>query len=391
MASLRWWRLLVLLGACSGWVAPASGSAQEGLGDHPGLLWLAAQVSEERVAFPEAASLYERYVARCIELPLADLAPDGPCAHIAFALERAFQLRRALGHVEEADADAVAYELYFLYARPRAALRIAYERVRLNLDAGRVEPARAAVAAFEARGGRGAPRGHGLVAAGLAARLAALTGDRPAATDAWRDLDRAFRLRHPLPGDEDLVPWIWVAREVAEARVQAAEAHFARFQRVRPPRSPRDDETVEGYVRRTLTPWLVRLRRKLLRARHAFEEVYELGSPAHSVVSAARIGELYRHLGDLHGDLPLQGGFMSYVIREGEDRPGLDMAVSHLETCIRWATTHAVAPRWAARCEEELAELSPSASARLDRSVEGYGPFGALAGPTDGLGAPAMP
>lgn len=114
-----------------------------------------------------------------------------------------------------------------------------------------------------------------------------------------------------------------------------------------------------------MSPWLVRSRRRLALARASLERVYEMGSPRHSVIAAARIGEMYEHQADLHAalELPDDDG-LRLIVSGGVPTPGFDQARAHLETCVRWASHHGVAPDWAERCEARLHALDPVAYPR---------------------------
>jgi hypothetical protein len=90
------------------------------------------------------------------------------------------------------------------------------------------------------------------------------------------------------------------------------------------------------------------------------ERVYELGSPRHSVIAAARIGEMYGHRADLHAALRLpDSDWIRTVVNGGEEHPGYEEARAHLETCVTWSRHHGVAREWAERCEERLHHLDP--------------------------------
>ena len=109
-----------------------------------------------------------------------------------------------------------------------------------------------------------------------------------------------------------------------------------------------------------VSAWRARSRRRLALARHALEQVYELGSVRHSVIAAGRIGEMYSRQADVHASLTApERELLLAIARDGADRPGYDEARSHFEACVAWASHNGVAPSWAERCERGLNALDP--------------------------------
>src|SRR5690606_25654883 len=124
-----------------------------------------------------------------------------------------------------------------------------------------------------------------------------------------------------------------------------------------PPRRGLDEH---AWFTRVFTLWRIRTERRLLLARMQLERVYALGSPRHSDAAAARIGQLYPHLADLHAVMtPPIDDWTRVLLTRGDDRPGYDEAVAHFETCVRWAEHHEVARGWASFCEARLNALDP--------------------------------
>lgn len=317
-----------------------------------------ARALEARVDHTGAAAAYEAYARACLASSTALLEEGRPCAATGDALLRAFALRRALGDAEAADADAEAFLAHFLYARPRQAIRVAHDRVRMHLEAGRPDRAADALERFESAH-PDPPSGQSIVTDALRARIAVARDRSDRAATYWRRVERRWdRLRDELD-PEGPVPLAWVREAVAEGRLWRAEARVERFLATRPPRARRirDDRR---WWRQTMSPWLVRTRRRLLLARMALERVYELGSPRHSVIAAARIGEMYAHQAELHASLTLpEGEWIRVLVQQGSDRPGYEQARQHLETCVRWSEHHDVASGWADRCEQDLHHLDP--------------------------------
>lgn len=316
-----------------------------------------ARMLEARADYEGAAMAFETYAASCLTSPTAVLEEGQPCADTADALARAFELRRVLGHADRADADADAFIAHFLYARPRRAVRIAYARARMHLAAGRLAQAEDALERFEALH-PDAPPGQAIIADALRARIAA-GGDRPRrAATYWRRVERRWERERAALDADGPVPLSQVREAVAEGRLMRAEANVERFLAVQPPRG-QAGRNERAWWRRTMSPWLVRTRRRLLLARMELERVYELGSPRHSVVAAARIGEMYGHHAELYAALTLpDSDWIRVLVTQGEDRPGYEDARYHFETCVGWARHHGVSG-WAERCEQELHHLDP--------------------------------
>lgn len=328
-----------------------------------------ARTREARADFAGAAAAYERYARRCLASATAVLRAGHPCAATAEALARAFELRRALGEPEAADAHAATFAAHFLYARPRRALRIAHARARLHLAGGRLERAEAAIEHLAALH-PDPPPAQAILVDALRARLAAARGRARRAARHWRRVERRWARQREAPEAHGAVPRALVREAVAEGRLARADALVERFLATRPPRVRRIRND-RAWWRRTMSPWLVRARRRLLLARLALERVYELGSPRHSVVAAARIGEMYAHRAELHAALTLPSSeWVRMLVDGGADRPGYEQARHHLEACVRWSRHHGVAPRWGARCEERLHHLDPE---RYPRPAELHG------------------
>lgn len=326
--------------------------------DDLGAAYQRAEALDATTDYASAAAAYEAYATACLASRTAVLHATRPCDRADHALSRAFELRRALGHADEADADAAAFTAHFLYARPRRAMRLVYALAEMHLDGGRARAALEALDRFEALF-PDPPAGLAIVADGMRARVASELGRDARAARLWRQVERRWaRARGEL--DEDgAVPPAWIRATVAEGRLARAEASVERFLAIRPPRATRIADS-ERWWTRTMSPWLVRTRRRLLLARVELESVYELGSPRHSVIAAARIGEMYGHQAALHAALTLpESEWLRALVNDGSDRPGYDEARAHLETCVEWASHHGVAGEWAERCETRLHGLDP--------------------------------
>ena len=320
-----------------------------------GVLLERAQRLDAAADYGAAATEYERYADACLASRTALLEA---CGVFDEALARAFELRRALGDSDRAEADATAYTDTFLYAHPREAMRIGYELAQMHVESGDPRRSEEALDRFEALH-RDPPAGLALLVDAMRARLAAARGREARAATYWRRVERRWDRDRESFAEQGPVPASWVRDAVAEGRLARAEVLVERYLAVRPPRVDRIDDD-ERWWTRTMSPWLVRSRRRLLLARMELESVYELGSPRHSVVAAARIGEMYGHQADLHAELTLpRSDWMRTLVNDGRDRPGYEEAVSHLETCVRWASHHGVASDWGQRCEEELHGLDP--------------------------------
>ncbi|MFK7985577.1 MAG: hypothetical protein AB8I08_06060 [Sandaracinaceae bacterium] len=301
-----------------------------------------------------AAARYEQYAAAC----LADSTPDGVCDRTDRALENAFRLRRVLGQRDAADRAARDHVMHFLYARPRASLRLGLARVNMHLDAedpGRAEEALEALTTMLPD----PPPAQGIVTDALRARIASLSGHPRRAAMHWRRVERRFSRTAEVIDPDGPVPMAWVNEAVAEGRLVRAQSAVTRYLATRPPRARRVADP-ERWWQTTMSPWLVRQRRRLLMARMELERVYELGSPRHSVMAVARIGELYGHQAALHQALDLpENDWVRTLVHEGLDRPGYDQARSHYQTCVRWSAHHEVASEWSLRCQAALRDLDP--------------------------------
>lgn len=316
-----------------------------------------AEAADASADYARALSLYREHGERCLAMRTAEIAPGQPCADVARALSRAFELARALGDGAAAEHVTALFVEHLLYAEPRESIRIAYELVRMHLDAGRLEEAELALARWERIQPDPAP-GHAILADALRARIALGEGRERRAMSYWRRVDRRYEEERDELGSDGPIALASIREAVAEARLLRAEPFVERFLAVDPPRFGRTRD-VEQLWRRVISPWRVRTERRLLLARMELERVYELGSPRHSVIAAARIGQMYRHLAELHESIPLPDEWFRMLLHRGVDHPGYDEALVHLETCVSWAHHHAVAPRWARRCEEGLHALDP--------------------------------
>ncbi|GAB5542798.1 MAG: hypothetical protein SangKO_025580 [Sandaracinaceae bacterium] len=317
-----------------------------------------AEALDATTDYAAAASAYESYAEACLASATAVLDAQRPCERTDRALARAFELRRALGDAERADADAEAFTAHFLYARPRRAMRIAYDLAEMHLEGERPRRALLALDRFEGLL-PDPPPGLAIVADGMRARVAMELGRTRRAHQLWRRVERRWEHARAELDEDGAVPVAWVRATVAEGRLSRAEANVERFLATRAPRAGRIDDDARWWSR-TMSPWLVRTRRRLLLARVELESVYELGSPRHSVIAAARIGEMYGHQASLHAELTLpESEWLRALVNDGSDRPGYDEARAHLETCVEWASHHGVASEWAERCEEDLHGLDP--------------------------------
>lgn len=328
--------------------------------------WREARDLDAHTEYERAADTYERYAEACLASSTALLQEGAPCASAGEALQRAMVLRRALGQRERAERDAEAYVGHFLYAEPRAAIRVRYEVARMFLDAGELTHATEATERLEATHAD-TPTGLGLVANALRARIADERADGRRAARYWRRVERSWEHERAALREGGAIPLAWIRGAVAEGRLQRAQRSVRRYLAIRGPSSRRIDEP-NRWWREVMTPWLVRSRRRLVLARTQLERIYELASPRHSVIAAALIGVMYEHQSALHASLDLpDDDFVRAVVHDGEANPGYDQATAHLETCVRWAAHHGVAREWAERCEEHLHDLDPT---RYPRQAE---------------------
>jgi len=340
---------------------PASFAAAQADADETSTLtWVLerARSLDAQTDYGPAADLYEVYAEACLEDAAVQAERGDPCAETDEALMRAFELRRALNEPEAATRDADRFRAHFLYARPREALQVGYQVARMHIDGGRYLDALRELdsidASFDA-----APARQAIVSDGLRAVIAGAV-DRPdAAAQLWRRVERRAEADHEAIEADGPVPIEWVRDAIAEARLVRAQPFVDRYFETRPPRL-RGVRSDRRWWQR-VSAWLVRSRRRLALARHALERVYEVGSARHSVIAAARIGEMYGRQLDVHASLSLPEDESLWVVSTGgDDRPGYDEARAHFETCVAWAAHHAVAPAWAARCEEGLNRLDPA-------------------------------
>ncbi len=340
--------------AVLGIVAPSAGLAQEL--EPVSALLERARAEDARTEYHVALALYEAHAQRCLASPTAVLESEGPCAEAGPALLRAFELARGLADFGAAERVARLYTEHMLYAQPREALRVGYELAMLHLDAGRLDEASAAVERWLALFAD-PPSEQATIADALRGRIAVLRGRTHQAAIFFRRAERRYAAEPPEA--ESPIPPELVREAVAEARLARAEPLVERFLATDAPRNGAGGDR-EAWWRRVITPWRVRVQRRLLLARMELERVYELGSPRHSVIAAARIGEMYGHLAELHASIPSPGDeWLQMLLREGQQRPGYDEALTHFQTCVSWAHHHGVAPRWARRCEERLHALDP--------------------------------
>ncbi len=346
----------VAIAALSILVFPALGSAQSDTAASalPAILER-ARAADSGTDYAAALDGYREYGERCLAMTTAVLER---CADAPAALSRAFELARALGDASAAERVASLFTEQLLYAEPRESIRIGYELARMPLEAERLDRAEDALERWDRLFRDSAP-GQQILADALRARIALASGRDRRAAMYWRRADRAFdETREDITADGP-IPIALVKEAVAEARLLRAEPLVERFLATRAPRVGRA-RNAEDLWRHVLSPRRVRTERRLLLARMELERVYELGSPRHSVIAAARIGEMYGHLADMHESMPLPDDeWIRMLAHHGQDHPGYDEALTHLETCVTWAHHHAVAPRWARRCEEALHTLDP--------------------------------
>jgi tetratricopeptide (TPR) repeat protein len=318
-----------------------------------------ARAQDARTEYEAAVALYEAYANACLAQPTAVLERGQPCAELAPALERAFELARALGDAASADRIAGRYAEHLLYAEPRAALRVGYDLARLHLDAGRLERAEAALARW-VEDNPDPPVGHQILVDAMRARIAMTLGRGTRATAFWRRVERGYERDREELAEDGAVPLALVHEAVAEGRLLRAEALVRRFLATEPPMLRGSPREADLYAQ-VLMPWRGRAERRLLIARMELERVYELASPRYSVIAAARIGEMYGHYAALHAALepvPL-GERQRAFLTNGEMTPGYELARAHYETCVTWSRHHGVAERWALRCGEGLHALDP--------------------------------
>lgn len=325
----------------------------------PSLTWVLerAEALDAQTDYAPAAELYEVYAEACLDTPTAAIEPGSACARTDEALMRAFELRRALGDAPAASVDAARFRAHFLYAQPRRALQIGYQVARMHLEAGQGDAALAELDELD-RSYPHAPARQAIVSDGLRAVIAGERGERALAAQLWRRVERRWDEDRAAIEADGPVPIEWVRAAVAEGRLVRAQPLVERYFATRAPvlRGVRSDATWWSRV----SSWLARSRRRLVLARLALERVYELGSPRHSVMSAAHIGEMYGHQADVHDSLSVPDQeYLLALAREGEHRPGYEEARAHFETCVAWASNHGVAPTWADRCERGLHALDP--------------------------------
>lgn len=359
-------------------VPAALASAQEA-DETPSLTWVLerAQELDARTEYLPASELYEVYAEACLESSTAPAERGDPCRRSDDALRRAFELRVALGQSEAASVNAARFREHFLYARPRQAMQVGYLLARMHLDAGRYEAALSELAAidqhFEVASARQA-----ILSDGMRARIADAVGRQDVSTQLWRRVERRFEAdRAQVEGDGPL-PLTWVLDVLAEGRLQRARPLVDRFFATRAPRL-RNVRSDQRWWRRVST-WQTRSRRRLALARHALEQVYELGSARHSVIAAARIGEMYAHQTEVHASLARpEREYLLVLVRDGNDRPGYEPARTHFEACLAWSSHHGVAPSWAERRERGLHRLDPD-SFPLSAELHGEASYLPLAG-----------
>ena len=311
---------------------------------------------EARADVETAAELFEVYAEACLENPTADLEPDAPCAHSARALMRAFEFRQTLGDLDAAALDAATFRQHFLYAEPRRAIQIGVRLARMYIERGQTSAAILEIETLERA--HGVSPGVRIVTLGLRAQLAERAGDKIREARTWRRVERIWQAGQATLARDGVVPGRWVRESVAAGRLSRAQPLVDRFLATRPPRLTRVRSDVTWW--RRVSAWLTRSRRRLVMARHALEQVYELGSPEHSVAVAGLIGELYTRQMQVYESLELPHEELLFAIASGgQSRPGYEQARSHFETCLAWASHHTVADRWAQRCAQGLAELDP--------------------------------
>ncbi|MGE0784084.1 MAG: hypothetical protein AB7S26_00250 [Sandaracinaceae bacterium] len=318
-----------------------------------------ARAHDARTEYDEASRAYQRFAEACTASVTSMLSGAGPCGQTSIALRRAFELARALGQRERAERLAEIYANEFLYAEPREVIAIRHDVVAMYLDARDADRAQSALTRLTATHPDAVP-GMEVVALAYQARIDTARGREARATRAWRAVERAWQRVQTSIDEDSPVPLAWVREAVAQGRLLRAERAVERFLAIRRPRSGPIEER-QDWWRNVMSPWLVRSQRRLLIARAELERVYELGSPRHSIIAAARIGEMYERQAELHQGLELpDDDYIRIIVGGGELVRGYDQARTHLETCMSWATHHGVALDWAARCEEHLHRLDPT-------------------------------
>ncbi len=317
-----------------------------------------AQARDAQTDYGAAVAAYEEYARRCFALRTAAL--EQPCAEVAIALERAFTLAVALGDADTSERVAHAYSDHLLYAQPRVTMRIGYELARMHIQAGRHRDADAALDRW-IHLHPDPPVGHAILVDALRARSALLSGREQRAAALFRRVERRYASERDELGPDASVSMELVQDAVAEARLMRAQTYVRRFLATGLPADLSTHDANRWWLQ-VLTPWRVRVERRLLLARLELERVYELGSPRHSVIAAALIGELYAHYAALHSTMTLPNDELIVAfVRRGEQAPGYDEARAHFEICVSWSHHHGVAGRWARRCEERLHALDPVA------------------------------
>lgn len=333
--------------------------ADEGADETPSLTWVIerARALDAEADYVPAAELYEVYAEACLDTATAVLERGSPCDEIDEALARAFELRRALGDRLAAAHDAEMFGVHFLYANPRRAMQVRYQVVRMQLDADELDAAEATLDDIDAST-EGPSARQAVVADGFRALIAAARGEMSVAMRAWRRLDARYQRDRAAIEEDGPVPLEWVIDAVAEARLVRAETLAERFFEMRTPRAHSGQDDARWWS--TVSPWLTRSRRRLVLARVAMERVYELGSVRHSVIAAARIGELYTHQADMLSALQMPPSeTLRALVGEGLPRPGYDEARAHFEICVAWAARNGVARDWSERCIDGLHALDP--------------------------------
>jgi len=325
----------------------------------PSLTWVLERAEEldSQADYVPASELYEVYAEACLDTATAALETGSPCFQTGRALERAFELRRALGDLDAASRNAAHLREHFLYAEPRRALQVGYQVARMHFAAGDLDEA------TDELDGLGRLHPHAsarqaLVFDALRAEIAATRGRRGTSTRAWRRVERRWERDRAAIEVDGSMPITWVREAVAEGRLQRAQPQVDRFLATRAPRLRGVRSDARWWSR--VSAWLTRSRRRLALARHGLERVYELGSVRHSVIAAARIGEMYGRQADVHTSLSLPDhDLLLALARDGANRPGYDEARSHFETCLAWSANNGVASTWAERCERGLNDLDP--------------------------------
>lgn len=317
-----------------------------------------ARSEDARTEYASAVVLYEAYANGCLGQPTAVLQPGQPCADLAAALERSFELARALGDLASAERIAALYVQHLLYAEPRAAMRVGYDLARMHLEAGRLERADAALARWIELTPN-PPVGHAILVDAMRARIATAVGRTTRASMHWRRVERRYANDRDQLADDGAVSIDLVHEAVAEGRLIRAQQYVMRFLATEHPRARGVSD--EQLWQRVVSPWHQRTQRRLILARLELERVYEMGSPRHSIVAAALIGEMYAHLASLDASLDLLPltDYQLAELRRGEPVMGYSQAREHLETCMTWSNHHGLLPQWARRCEASLHALDP--------------------------------